>query len=93
MKSHMYKGSFNYMSKLHFTVKGQEQDGWELFLLLQQISVFFGKMCLGHETSPLHGRGEYRVFPGLGEGRTLVSKKIQHTAEILEQFLTVFQSV
>lgn len=39
------------MSKLHFTIKDQEQNGWALFLLLKQISVFFGKMCLGHENS------------------------------------------
>lgn len=34
-----------------------------------------------------------RGFPGLGEGRTILSKKMEHTAEILEQFLGMFLSV
>lgn len=79
---------FNYVSKLHFTIRDQEQHGWALFLL-PKISVFFGKMCLEHENSPLHGTWEYRGFLGLGEGRTQLSKKMERTGEILEHFLAM----
>lgn len=64
----MYKCSFNYMSKLPFTIKDQEQNGWPLFLLLKQISVFFGKMCLGYENSPCMEDENIGVFLVWGKG-------------------------